>query len=262
MEQKGSGGLMKWRSVFISSLVSVTLLGCNNKGLESEIDRVEALKKDLEKEIQAQEKVEEERMEAYQEMERPLDEILENIDKEDMRVLESKEIKDLILEKETFTSEVEFSKAVAFATYNFFSMKWNPEEYYEFLSKQSTTYYKENVLDNKKQALQVFGNVQGILKEQKGLIPVDYEVTEVVLDKNGNSGYFYRKDTLAKGDEAFYIISIVKEGDSWKFESESPSAPYEKIDDNVKEEKEEESPENTDAPKETEEDVENEHGEE
>ncbi|MCM3619718.1 hypothetical protein M3936_19290 [Sutcliffiella horikoshii] len=252
---------MRWPNIFICSLISIALVGCNNKGLTSEIDRVESLKKELEKEVQELEEVKEERMEAYKEMERPVEEIIDNMDKENMRVVESKEVKNLIMNKDKFTSESEFSKVMAYATYNFFTMNWTAVEYYEFLDKHSTSNFKQNVLGNKEQAVQMFNNVQGILKERKELIPIDYEITEVILSKSGRSGYFYRKDTTTKGDDAYYIISIIHEDGAWKFDDEKPSVPYEKIDDNFREE-DENSTDTSETSTKTEEEVNNDNSEE
>lgn len=220
---------MKWYRAALVVLICGSLVGCNEQ-MMSEIDRVKDSKQEITTQHNENEEKKQEMMESYKEMEKAPEEVVANMDKESLHVLNKMETPILL---ENTTDETEFARSIAAAMFNFFTFKWSPEEYYSFLNVHGSRYYRNDVLAKEEEAILLFKNVQGLLKDRTEHIPEEYEITEVILNKGKSSGYFYRKDTTRNGAEAYYIISIKKEDGYWRLEGDRPSPPYEKIEDKI-----------------------------
>lgn len=208
---------MNKKSILTTAVTCAILTGC---GLfPKEVERVEALKEQNKIEEQNQEEKIEEQNQKYSETARPLEEVIEENDLDKMVELESIDGE----EKDTYDNPEDLSKYVSQKLYDFYTLQLSPEQYYQFLVQ----YGSQNVvnsLPSKKDAISIFTSLQSNYRELN-ITGDGFTITNITLNRMNQEGFFYRKVNSTNGEE-FFITTVVKEGNEWKYDNDSPSPPY------------------------------------
>jgi len=220
---------MELRKILLFTILSssIAVAGCNNPivneaNVVGEKNSQKAAKAEQEKE----QKVESQR-EIYKEMDKPIDEVIDKIEKDKKKVVDPK-----VIEKSTYTNPEEFSKKLGQVLYEFSTGKLSVEEYYSFLNRNASDDFLNQYLPNKSAGTLFLENVQSLLIEKLPELKEEYTISELTYDRFEKEAYFYRKVTTVRDDQPIYYIStIVKEGDNWKFQDDSPSPPFEQEND-------------------------------
>ncbi|MEU2529964.1 hypothetical protein ABZ737_33230, partial [Streptomyces sp. NPDC013087] len=159
--------------------------------------------------------------EFYEEQAKPMEEVIEEMDKEEATLLTTD--KD-IEAKEEFTDVEEFARYTADILYKFQTLQLDARTYYQFMKTYGTEELK-NSLPQEEDAIAIYKSIQdAYLKEN--MHGESYQVTKPVLDRLGRNGYFYREVLSTKGEE-YFITTIIKEDGSWKYSSDDLSPPFE-----------------------------------
>jgi outer membrane murein-binding lipoprotein Lpp len=216
---------MKYRKMLIGSLVlsSLVVAGCNNKIVKEAEDVSESNKKLETNVAEKQEEKEKKAQDLYKDLEKPIDEVVEAVEKEKMKQVDTN-----VVEKASYEDPNEFSKKVAKVLYEFTTGKMSSENYYEFQKASASKSYIEQYLPEEKEGLLFVKNVQSLLIQKTPELEDRYTLTQVSINRTKTEGHFYRELTTIKGEKLYYISTIVKEDGVWKFQDDSPSPPFEK----------------------------------
>lgn len=220
---------MELRNVLLFTILSSSLAvaGCNNR-IVNEANAVGEKNSEMaaKAEQEKEQKVESQR-EIYKEMEKPIDEVIDKIDKDKKKVVDPK-----VIEKATYTNPEEFSKKLGQILYEFSTGELSVDDYYNFLTRNASDDFLSQYLPNESAGTLFLENVQSLLIDKLPELKKGYTISELTYDRFEKEAYFYRKVTTVKDDKPIYYIStIVKEGDSWKFQDDSPSPPFEQEND-------------------------------
>lgn len=179
-------------------------------------------KTQLEKKQKEKEQEEKEK-EIYESMEKPINEVVEENNLDQVKVNSDTAN---IHEMKNYTDATEFSKYVAKVLYDFYTIQMDSRSYYNFMKNYGS---KDMIADlpSEKDAITFYTTLQDMYK-QKGITGDGYVITEVIFDAKQTEGHFYRKLTTTNGVE-YFITTITKEKDGWKFVEDSPSPPFEEI---------------------------------
>lgn len=215
---------LKYRSLSILSastlLSSILLIGCSGGNFVEEARRANEQNQNQQQiKAEEEEKRKEEQDKKYEEMKRPIDEVIQENKLDQVTVITDKNVEP----KENYQDENEFAKFVGQVLYLYYTQQLTPEQFYEF----NLQFGSEEVIEalpSKEDAIAVYTTIQDMYK-QRNVSGEDYEITEVILDRFKRDGYFYRKVITTNGEE-YFLTSITKEGDYWKYVEDSPSPPY------------------------------------
>jgi hypothetical protein len=203
----------------IGILTIFSLVGCSDSFTENAMKVNENNLKEQKSSEEAAKKQQEKQKELYKSMEKPLKEVIKENDLDKKNLLTKK-----LVVQEEYTDEKEFAKYVGKILFDLHHSKISPEEYYKFLQKYGSQNAK-NAMPTKEDAIALLSGIQDYYKS-KQIIGHEYFISDVTLNKTKREGYFYRKVITNIGEE-YFITTIVKEGEKWKFEEDSPSAPFE-----------------------------------
>lgn len=215
---------MKVTPLLISSIITsgLILTGCTNSDpLVKEAKKIKESQQKEENQVENNKQSEKERQEFYEEQAKPMEEVIEEMDKDEVTLLTTnKEIK----AKEEFTDVEEFAQYTSDILYKFQTLQLDSKTYYQFMTTYGTEELKQN-LPQEEDAITIYKSIQdAYLKEN--IHGESYQVTKPVLDRLGRNGYFYREVLSTKGEE-YFITTIVKEDGSWKYSSDDLSPPFE-----------------------------------
>jgi len=198
------------------------LTGCTNGDpLVKEAKKINESQKKEESQQGNNEQSDKELQEFYEEQAKPMEEVIEEMDKEEATLLTTD--KD-IEAKEEFTDVEEFARYTADILYKFQTLQLDARTYYQFMKTYGTEELK-NSLPQEEDAIAIYKSIQdAYLKEN--MHGESYQVTKPVLDRLGRNGYFYREVLSTKGEE-YFITTIIKEDGSWKYSSDDLSPPFE-----------------------------------
>lgn len=206
--------------IFPFLISSVILAGCNGGKFAEEAKKVNEKYKDVAKVEKSNVANDEKKQkEFYEKLKKPLEEVVLENDFDTVKLMDSVDV----IERDHYEAGSEFAKLVGRELYNFYTLKVTPEEHYAFLSK----YGSENALKDiptKENAIQVLGMLQDMYRKQN-ITGDSYVLTEVIYDRFKKEGHFYRKVNSTNGEE-YFISTIIKEKDGWKYEEDSPSPPF------------------------------------
>jgi uncharacterized lipoprotein YehR (DUF1307 family) len=200
-------------------LISVSLVllisGCTNEKFKEEVERTEKVNlENRQKHDAAGESIDHE---TYSKLEKPLDEVIKENELDSVNTVEVIDISPDL----TFGSASDFAQYSARILYKFYTSQITSEDYYTFLIQHgSETTVQE--LPSKEDALMILNNLQAMYKDVRG---ENYELTETDFNRLENEGHFYRKVVTTNGIE-YFITTITKEENSWKFVQDEPSPPY------------------------------------
>lgn len=218
---------LKMLEVATATLICmIILVGCGGK-IAEDARKVEEQNEQLQTEEQKQqdkmEKDIEEMEEFYSNLEnKDIDEIVQENELDQVSIQENIEVK----EKEVYQNPNEFAAFVADTLYHFYNRGLTAEDYYDFLQKYGSKTLVDD-LPSKEDAVAVYGSIQKYYQDQN--IKLDsYQITEVKFNRSETEGYFYRKVLSTNGYE-YFICTIVKENGEWKFSEDSPSPPFEEV---------------------------------
>jgi hypothetical protein len=214
---------MKYRKSIILAIAasSLWLSACNNKVLQDSKETDAKNSHRLEKIENKISKEDQEEKELYKEMEKPVEEVVDSIEKDKVKVIDSK-----IVEKPKYDDPNEFANKLAKVLFSFSTNKMTASEYYSFLDIHASSSFKDQYLPNKEEGILYFENIQGLLTTNNPALKDDYTVTEVKIEQSKIEGYFYRRMMTSEGKPLYYITTIVKEQDGWKFQDDSPAPPF------------------------------------
>jgi hypothetical protein len=194
------------------------LVGCSNDEFKEEVEKVKKENKQLSEEQQSA-KDQKELEKFYKQFEKPINELLPNTQLDEVQVVEPTEV----VKRDKYEDGNEFSNFVAQVLYQFYTLQISPEDYYTFLQK----YGSENTLKNlpkNENAITALTTIQDMYKNQN-INGDSYVLTKVVYDRFKTEGHFYRKVITTNGEE-YFITTIVKEKNGWKYENDEPAPPY------------------------------------
>lgn len=218
---------MKITPLLLSSIITsgFILTGCTNGDpLVQEAKKIkESQQKEEEQQVNNEQQSDKQLQEFYEEQAKPIEEVIEEMDKEEATLL----INDKEVEaKEEFTDVEEFVRYTADILYKFQTLQLDAKTYYHFMTTYGTEELKKN-LPHEEDAVAIYKSIQdAYLKEN--IHGESYQVTKPVLDRLGRNGYFYREVLSTKGEE-YFITTIAKEDGAWKFSSDDFSPPFEVI---------------------------------
>ncbi|MEN0651317.1 hypothetical protein NSQ82_20295 [Caldifermentibacillus hisashii] len=205
--------------IIIASMLLVN--GCSDGKFieEAKQTKEQNQKAQVNKEKEEKERVAREK-ELYESMEKPIDEVIQENDLDKVELNSDNNIKEM----STYEDANEFSKYAAKILYDFYTSQIDPKGYYDFIKNYAS---KETIaeLPSEADAINLYSTLQNMYK-QKNITGDGYIITNVIYDSNQRGGYFYRKLTTTNGVE-YFITTITKEGDGWKFVEDSPSPPFE-----------------------------------
>lgn len=210
------------RAIILAPMLatSVLLTGCFNSSFEEEAKRVKERKQELKQEEKVKiSNSEKEQKEFYKKLEKPLDEVIWENDLDKVIEIEPADVQ----EKATFEDSLEFAQYTSKILYEFYTQQISPEQYYMFLMNHGSSSAKDG-LPTKKDAVLILTNIQDMYKKQN-ITGDGYKLTQVILDRLKRDGTFYRKLTTTNGEE-YFITTITKEKEGWKFVEDGPSPPY------------------------------------
>jgi hypothetical protein len=190
--------------------------GCTNEKFKEEVEKTE--KANLENR-QKQDDAAGDSIDhaTYSKLERPLDEVIKENELDSVNTVDVMDISPDL----TFGSASDFAQYTASVLYEFYTSQITSEDYYTFLIQYgSETTVQE--LPSKEDALMILNNLQASHKDVRG---ENYELTEIEFNRLQNEGHFYRKVVSTNGIE-YFITTITKEENSWKFVQDEPSPPY------------------------------------
>ncbi|GKU84328.1 MULTISPECIES: hypothetical protein [Niallia] len=215
---------MKITPLLLSGIITsgFILTGCTNGDpLVKEAKKINESQKKEESQQGNNEQSDKELQEFYEEQAKPMEEVIEEMDKEEATLLTTD--KD-IEAKEEFTDVEEFARYTADILYKFQTLQLDARTYYQFMKTYGTEELK-NSLPQEEDAIAIYKSIQdAYLKEN--MHGESYQVTKPVLDRLGRNGYFYREVLSTKGEE-YFITTIIKEDGSWKYSSDDLSPPFE-----------------------------------
>jgi hypothetical protein len=190
--------------------------GCTNEKFKEEVEKTE--KANLEnREKQDDAAGDSIDHETYSKLERPLEEVIKENELDSVNTVDVIDISPDL----TFGSASDFAQYAASVLYEFYTSQISSEDFYTFLIQHgSETTVQE--LPSKEDALMILNNLQAMYKEVRG---ENYELTEIEFNRLQNEGHFYRKVVTTNGFE-YFITTITKEENSWKFVQDEPSPPY------------------------------------
>ncbi|GLO68291.1 MULTISPECIES: hypothetical protein [Oceanobacillus] len=211
--------MFRKKILYILILFSVFLAACSNNVVDEakkireegqNVEKTETLQEDQQPEYNVQEGS-------------TVHEVKENIDeqREEKETVELEEIEG----KESFKNKEEFAQYVARILYDFESKAISPEIYYNFLMSHGSRVFLKDFDDTNKEDI-----ILGYEDLQKLINKVDthyngYKISELTLDEPEIYAYFYRS-VETEGGMTNYITTIVKEGDTWKFDNDELSSGY------------------------------------
>ncbi|WP_157076603.1 hypothetical protein [Sutcliffiella cohnii] len=211
------------RNFLVGLMLVVLLTGCLNDRIVQEAkNKNQSKEESSNEELVPQSSDEEEKVD---EITKTIEEALEEIEKDKRTIIPGEfEIKD------KYDDETEFAGFVSEQLFKFYNLDLSPKAYYEFLIKHGSTRMKEEleVLNNEIDGIAFLTNIQGLMKDRE-LAGSHYEITEVELNGGKSEAHFYRK-VMAYGNASYYITTIVKENGVWKYLEDSPSPPFDEID--------------------------------
>lgn len=208
----------------LSSALAISLLltGCMNSKFEEEAQRVKEQKEEMkkkEKEKEKENKNKKKQDDIYKELEKPLEEVILENDLDAVKEMPSLEVE----EKPNFEDAAEFAKYAGKMLYLFYTQQITPEQYYDF----QINYGSSQVIDElptEKDAINILTSLQDMFKKQN-ITGEEYKITEPQLDRLKRNATFYRKILTTNGKE-YFITTITKEDEGWKYVEDSPSPPY------------------------------------
>lgn len=207
------------RFIFFMMFV-LLLIGCSSN--DEFVKEAKELKERKENQEEEQEIRNNEQAARYEEMSKPVEESIKEVEKDTRSLIE----KDFEL-KDSYSDETEFASFVAEQLFDFYNLEMSPKDYYQFLMKHGSSNMKNelDVLENEEEGVVFLTNIQGLMKDRQ-LSGINYHVTEVQLNGGRSEGYFYRRVNSHDGTSKYYITTIVKEDDVWKYQEDSPSPPF------------------------------------
>lgn len=214
---------MRVRGILLLLFIGLLLVSCSNDSKVVKDAKEMSNEKEVKQEVEKQKEKEQE--EFYEEIAVPIEESLSQTEKDKMSLVTND-----YENKEQYNDELEFAKYVSKQIFDFYNLQLTPEEYYTFIKNHGAADLKSELefINNEEEAILFFTNVQGLLKDQK-MISTKYEITEVNLNSGRSEGFFYRREQLAQAQPAYYITTIVKEGEFWKYLDDSTAPPFEEI---------------------------------
>lgn len=215
---------MKITPLLLSGIITsgFILNGCTNGDpLVKEAKKINESQKKEESQQVDNEQSDKVLQEFYEELAKPMEEVIEEMDKEEVTLLTTdKEVE----AKEEFTEVEEFARYTADILYKFQTLQLDANTYFQFMTTYGTEELK-NSLPHEEDAVAIYKSIQdAYLKEN--IHGESYQVTKPVLDRLGRNGYFYREVLSTKGEE-YFITTIIKEDGSWKYSSDDLSPPFE-----------------------------------
>ncbi|MDE3841008.1 hypothetical protein C0966_17225 (plasmid) [Bacillus methanolicus] len=214
---------LRFKAMLSFLAVCVFLSGCSGDKFTEEVKKTEAKNQEIKKTQKEKEAVDNKELkEFYEDLEKPLDEVIQENDFDTVKIMDS--IK--ATQQDHFQDGKEFAKYAAQILYQFYTLQISPDQYYEFLVKYGSESVKKD-LPSKEDALNILTNLQNMYKKQN-MNGENYVLTEVTYNRFKREGWFYRKVLTTNGEE-YYITTIVKEDEGWKYEDDSPSPPFEEI---------------------------------
>ncbi|MCM3216751.1 hypothetical protein M3612_19895 [Niallia taxi] len=215
---------MKITPLLLSGIITsgFILTGCTNGDpLVKEAKKINESQKKEESQQVNNDQSDKELQEFYEEQAKPMEEVIEELDKEEATLLTTdKEVE----AKEEFTDVEEFARYTADILYKFQTLQLDAKTYYQFMTTYGTEELK-NSLPHEEDAVAIYKSIQdAYLKEN--MHGESYQVTKPVLDRLGRNGYFYREVLSTKGEE-YFITTIIKEEGSWRYSSDDLSPPFE-----------------------------------
>jgi hypothetical protein len=198
--------------------VSLVLLmsGCTNEKFKEEVAKTEKanLENRQKQDDGAGENIDHE---TYSKLVKPLGEVIKENELDSVNTVEVIDISPDL----TFDSASDFAQYSARVLYEFYTFQITSEDYYTFLIQHgSETTVQE--LPSKEDVLMILNNLQAMHKDVRG---ENYELTEIEFNRLQNEGHFYRKVVTSYGNE-YFITTIKKEENRWKFVQDEPSPPY------------------------------------
>ncbi|MFT9495753.1 MULTISPECIES: hypothetical protein [Bacillota] len=213
---------MKKKSRFVVPLLigALILSGCSGGKFAEEAKKNEERNAEL-KDYQKKKEAEEEKVqkEFYENHKKPLNEVIQENDLDSEQIVDTIEFEP----QDSYQDGDLFSKHVSKILFEFYTLKITAEEYYNFLS----AYGSEEVLKElptKEDAITILSTLQDMYKKQN-ISGDSYTLTTVTYDRLKREGRFYRKVLTTNGEE-YFVTTIVKENDVWKFSEDSPSPPF------------------------------------
>lgn len=212
--------MRKTAVLFSFVTASLLLTGCLNSSFEDEAKRVKERKEELRKEEKENKNKSEKALnEYYKGQEKPLEEaILEN-DLDEVKEIDPSEVS----EKSKFEDAMKFAQYTSRILYEFYTQQISPEQYYNFLISHGSSNVKEE-LPSEKDAITILSALQDMYKK-RNITGDGYKLTTIEFDRLKRDGTFYRKVSTTNGEE-FFITTIIKEDEGWKYVEDSPSPPY------------------------------------
>ncbi|PGT82207.1 hypothetical protein [Bacillus sp. AFS040349] len=213
---------MKYKPLLLGFLFSSVLVGCNDSFMNSatELQQQEENKKVAKQKETEEMKEEQERL--LKEMEKPLDEVIREGHIDTKKAIEPDSS---LSQKDSYQNEAEFSQFVGKTLFDFQNSAIEAKDYLNFIENYGSSDLKETYVTNKEMGLELIQSLQDTFKEQE-IVRNSYILSEVTLNETKSEGYFYRKNSTNKGDE-YFIVTIVKEDSTWKFDTEDTAPPFE-----------------------------------
>ena len=207
-------------SVSLLLLTSAILLtGCEDKiSKEAEKNRKQNEESQKKHEL-IEKKNAAEKEELYKEMEKPLDEVIQENDLDAAKEITNPKV----IEKDSYIDAQEFANYVSEQLYLFYTNRLSPQQYYNFLKKFGDKNIKKQY-PTEEDAINILTSIQEMYKKAN-TTGESHTVTKVEYNRLKTEASFYRKVITAQGVE-YFITTIKKENQGWKFSSDDPSPPY------------------------------------
>lgn len=231
--RKESKNAMKKIRLIISLLFcSTVLVGCFEDKIIQNAEKVND--SNTEKEIiekEKQEALEKKQQEIFDQKNISPEQALDNSSKEQVEVQEN----DFII-RENYTDPNELAAYVANIMYRLQNNDLPKEEYISFIDKYASDVFKEKYFSDENYKKELVDNLYNVL-QQKESFTKSYKISKTIKS-NPFEVYAYRIEIKSNGQHDYYITTLHKKNNVWKFSGDQSTPPFNLLEKDVYEESE------------------------